>query len=113
MGSIGVFETNTLKKLKKEGFKLGFKLVRGAYMEKERERAQRHNYVSPICVSKSATDLQFNDCLKYVLGNIETISIFFGTHNEQSTQLALDHMSDYKIKVNDNRIWFGQLLWHE
>ena len=64
-------------KAKKEGFKLGFKLVRGAYMEKERERAQKHNYVSPICVSKSGTDLQFNDCLKYMLGNIETISIFF------------------------------------
>ncbi len=97
-------------KAKNEGFKLGFKLVRGAYMEKERERAQRKNYTSPICVSKSATDLQFNDCLKYMLSNIETISIFFGTHNEQSTQLALDLMSDCELEANDNRVWFGQLF---
>jgi proline dehydrogenase len=97
-------------KAKKESFKLGFKLVRGAYMEKERARAKRLDYTSPICISKSATDLQFNDCLKYMLDNIETISVFLGTHNEQSTQLALNHMSNYKIKVNDNRVWFGQLF---
>jgi proline dehydrogenase len=97
-------------KAQEEGFKLGFKLVRGAYMEKERERAQHQNYMSPICISKAVTDLQFDDCLKYMLENIETISVFFGTHNERSTQLVLNLMSENKIKATDNRIWFGQLF---
>jgi len=98
------------QKAQEEGFKLGFKLVRGAYMEKERTRAQQQNYTSPICVTKAASDLQFDDCLRYMLENINTISVFFGTHNERSTQLALQLISDYNIKPNDNRIWFGQLF---
>ncbi|MDC0634926.1 proline dehydrogenase family protein [Flavobacteriaceae bacterium] len=97
-------------KAKKEGFKLGFKLVRGAYMEKERERAKRLNYTSPICVTKSATDDQFNNCLKYILKNLDNAAVFLGTHNEYSTHLALKLMHELRIDIDDPRIWFGQLF---
>lgn len=97
-------------KAKKEGFKLGFKLVRGAYMEKERERAKRLNYTSPICVTKSATDDQFNNCLKYILKNLDHAAVFLGTHNEYSTHLALKLMHELRIDIDDPRIWFGQLF---
>ena len=94
---------------KKEGFLLGFKLVRGAYMEKERDRAEANNYESPICVSKETTDINFNRCLKFMLDHLNTIGVFLGTHNERSTQYALDIMKDKGISKNDSRVWFGQL----
>ena len=95
---------------KEEGFMLGFKLVRGAYMEKERERAERKNYPSPICSTKAATDIQFDDCLAYILNNIDDISVFLGTHNERSTHLALNLMNELDLNIDDPRVWFGQLF---
>lgn len=94
---------------KKEGFLLGFKLVRGAYMEKERDRAEANNYESPICISKEATDINFDQCLKFMFDHLNTIGVFLGTHNERSTQYALDIMKDKGISKNDSRVWFGQL----
>ena len=93
----------------KEGFLLGFKLVRGAYMEKERERAHTNGYKSPICVSKSATDDNFDACLEYILNHLKTVSVFIGTHNEKSTMYAVNFMIKRGISKNDPRIWFGQL----
>lgn len=98
------------QKAKKEGFKLGFKLVRGAYMEKERERAKQKNYTSPICNTKTDTDAQFDSCLTYMMRNIDDIAIFLGTHNERSTYLALNLMQELTIEKEDTRIWFGQLF---
>ncbi|TYB76823.1 proline dehydrogenase [Bizionia gelidisalsuginis] len=97
------------KRAKKEGFKPGFKIVRGAYMEKERERAHELDYESPICKDKFTTDVNFNDCLKYILDNLNDISIFIGTHNEESTYLGMQIMEDLNIDKDDNRVWFGQL----
>lgn len=97
------------KRSKKEGFKLGMKIVRGAYMEKEREKAKEENYASPICVDKKATDYNFNDILTYILNNLEDISLFIGTHNEESSYLAMALMEKLNIDKNDNRVWFGQL----
>jgi proline dehydrogenase len=94
---------------KKSGFTLGIKIVRGAYMEKERERALEKEYESPICESKEATDINFNETLKYILNNLNDISLFIGTHNEYSSYLAIELMNQFKIKKNDNRVWFGQL----
>lgn len=94
---------------KAEGFHLGFKLVRGAYMEKENERAQDLKYHSPICENKFATDTNFDAAAKYVLDNLENISVFIGTHNEDSTYLIMQQMKEKDIKNNDSRIWFGQL----
>jgi len=102
-----------LKKLhersKTDNFKIGMKIVRGAYMEKERLRAKEKNYVSPICESKIGTDENFNNTLTYILSNLDAISLFIGTHNEESSYLAMDLMEDLKISKSDNRVWFGQL----
>ena len=97
------------QRAKSEGFTLGFKIVRGAYMEKERNRAHELNYESPICKDKYTTDVNFNDCLKYIMNNLNDISIFIGTHNEESTYLGMQIMEDLNIDKNDNRVWFGQL----
>ena len=97
------------EKAKQEGFFIGMKLVRGAYMEKENERAIEKNYPSPICTSKEATDENYNASVKYMLDHIDTMSIFEGTHNEESTYYLMDLMETKGIQSTDNRIWFGQL----
>lgn len=90
-------------------FTIGVKIVRGAYMEKERNRAEEKGYASPICPTKEATDLTFDETLEYILRNLDTISLFIGTHNEQSCYLAMDLMHQLNIDKTDNRVWFGQL----
>ena len=97
------------KRAQDKGFKLGFKIVRGAYMEKERDRAEEKGYVSPICENKAATDDNFNETLKYILQHLDDISLFIGTHNEESSYLAMELMEQYGISKSDNRVWFGQL----
>lgn len=94
---------------KQHGFKIGVKLVRGAYMEKERERAEKKAYPSPICETKELTDKNFNDTMEYALKNIDDISVFIGSHNEYSNYLAIDLMEKLNIDKSDNRVWFGQL----
>ncbi|EGV44962.2 proline dehydrogenase [Bizionia argentinensis JUB59] len=94
---------------KKEGFYLGYKIVRGAYMEIEHERALEKDYPTPICESKLATDENFNASAKYILDNLSDISIFVGTHNELSSYMVMDLMREKEIKITDNRVWFGQL----
>jgi proline dehydrogenase len=96
-------------KAKQNNFKLGFKVVRGAYMEKERNRAKELGYKSPICGTKEITDALFNDTITYILSNLDSIHLFIGTHNEESSQLALELMETSKISNNDARVWFGQL----
>lgn len=102
-----------LKKLheraKAEGFYIGMKLVRGAYMEKENGRAQEKGYKSPICVSKQATDENYDAAVLYMVENIDKMAIFAGTHNEQSSYTLMQLMQEKGIAKNDNRIWFGQL----
>lgn len=92
-----------------QGFKLGFKVVRGAYMEKENLRAKRKGYQSPICEDKEATDVNFNAVMTYCINNIEDISMFIGTHNEVSSYMALQLMEQQGIDLDDDRVWFGQL----
>ncbi|WP_269242784.1 proline dehydrogenase family protein [Flavobacterium limnophilum] len=97
------------EKAKQEGFYIGMKLVRGAYMEKENERAVEKGYPTPICPSKEATDENYEAAVKYMVDHIDTMSIFEGTHNEASTYFLMDLMEERGIKLNDDRIWFGQL----
>lgn len=97
------------ERAKNDGFKIGIKIVRGAYMEKERERAKEKGYPSPICKDKTATDLNFNETLTYILNHLKDISIFIGTHNEDSCNLAMELMDNLKISKTDNHVWFGQL----
>ncbi|WP_435579280.1 proline dehydrogenase family protein [Gilvibacter sp.] len=93
-----------------KGFKLGYKIVRGAYMEKENERAEEQGYPTPICKDKGHTDETFNATLRYILENIEDISVFIGSHNEESCYLAMELMAELGIAKNDPRVWFGQLF---
>ena len=94
---------------KVQGFHIGMKLVRGAYMEKENDRAKEKGYKSPICPSKQATDDNFNAAVNYMLSNLDVMSIFAGTHNEDSSYLIMQQMKEKGIANSDNRIWFGQL----
>ncbi len=100
---------NLHQKAKSKGYKLGFKIVRGAYMEKENERAIEKGYKTPICESKKATDDNFNEIMKYIMDNLEDIELFIGTHNESSTYIAMDMMEEDGISRSDSRVWFGQL----
>lgn len=97
------------QRAKAKGYKLGFKIVRGAYMEKENERALEKGYKTPICESKKATDDNFNEVMKYILDNLDDIELFVGTHNESSTYLAMELMKQKEISRKDTRVWFGQL----
>ncbi len=90
-------------------YMLGLKLVRGAYMEKERERAAKMNYPSPIQPSKSAADKDYEDALKFCMEHLDRISICAGTHNEKSSQLLIELMLQKNIPNNHPHIWFSQL----
>ena len=92
-----------------QGFKVGAKLVRGAYLEKENERARKMGYLSPICETKEATDVCFNSCLTYCLNNLDDLSVYIGSHNEVSNYLALQIMDEKGIANDDERVWFAQL----
>jgi len=102
-----------LKKLhniaKAENFHIGMKLVRGAYMEKENKRAEEKGYPTPICASKEDTDINYDTTVIYMMENLEKMSIFAGTHNEESSYKLMELMQKMNIAKNDNRIWFGQL----
>jgi proline dehydrogenase len=97
------------EKAKKQGFKVGVKIVRGAYMEKENARAKKHNYTSPICENKEATDVNYNSAMSYCLAHLDDINVFLGTHNEVSNYLALQTIEDKNLSLSDQRIWFCQL----
>ncbi|HRI80238.1 MAG TPA: proline dehydrogenase family protein [Cyclobacteriaceae bacterium] len=89
---------------------LGVKLVRGAYMEKERERAAKMGYADPIHPTKEATDKAFNDALAFCIDQKQRVSVVCGSHNEYSNQFLTILMEKHSMKPNDNRVWFAQLL---
>lgn len=92
-----------------KGYHIGIKFVRGAYMEKENERAAEMGYRSPICGSKAETDASFDAAIAYSLERLDTISVFAGTHNEASSYLLMELMGTKGIPNNDPRVWYGQL----
>lgn len=92
-----------------KGFHIGMKVVRGAYMEKERERAEEMNYSSPICKDKQATDDNYNEAIRYMMEH-HNMALFAGTHNEESSYLLMDLVKEHKLKSNHPYVWFGQLL---
>ncbi|MDB4534145.1 proline dehydrogenase family protein [Vicingaceae bacterium] len=101
-------EINTIAN--NEDFKIGLKLVRGAYIEKERARAVKMNYADPMQKTKENTDKDFNLALKFCIENISNTSFCCATHNEKSTSLLIQLMEDNNIKINDDRVYFAQLL---
>ena len=90
-------------------FKFGFKLVRGAYMEKERIDALKNGYNSPICSDKNETDKNFNNGIDLMFNNINSVDFFIASHNEFSTIKTVKLMKKHGIKEDDEKVWFGQL----
>jgi proline dehydrogenase len=100
---------NLHQKAQEMDFIAGLKFVRGAYMEKERIRAEEMIYPSPIQPDKASTDRDFNEALKYCTRNITRFVIFCGTHNEDSCQLLVSLMEENNFEPADKRFWFSQL----
>ena len=98
------------QELTSEGIYVGIKLVRGAYMEKERKRALENGYVSPIQVDKASSDRDYDAGLKYCVDHIENMAICAGTHNENSSRLLMNLMAEKGLSKDDHRIYFSQLL---
>jgi proline dehydrogenase len=105
---IAVLEAD-IRAARKEKFFLGSKFVRGAYMERERDRARKLRYPDPIQPDKESTDRDYNLALKITLDNIDVVSIFNGTHNEFSSFYLAELMTERKMDPADQRIWFSQL----
>ncbi len=101
---------NTIDLARKAGFKMGYKLVRGAYMEKERERALDNDYDSPIQPDKPATDENFDAGLRMCFEHRDIIATCLGTHNENSSRLLTELMSEENVPSNDPHFWFAQLF---
>jgi len=95
---------------KKENFYLGLKLVRGAYHEKEIDRAKKYNYKCPVYTRKEDSDNDFNLGLEICIKNIDIVSICAGTHNEISSTKLINLLKKYKIDKNDKRVYLSQLL---
>ena len=114
--TVQMYRTKRIEALNKElkiaeenNFFLGYKFVRGAYMEKERNRAAEMNYEDPIQPTKEATDVNYNAAIDFVLNNLDRVSAFFGTHNEKSTELVMDKMKEKGLENSNPHLYFGQL----
>ncbi len=104
------FLEDCLQKAKKHNISYGIKLVRGAYMEKERNRAKEMGYLSPIQIDKESTDRDYDLALDYILKNINYLSLVAGTHNENSSKKLALSLEKHNITKDDSRIFFAQLL---
>lgn len=103
------FLKESIEKARTGNYFLGVKFVRGAYMERERLRALRMGYPSPICNTKQETDNSYNQALMITLDNLDIAELFSGTHNEESNQLLVNEIEKRKLNHNDSRIWISQL----
>ena len=99
-----------LTRAKEEGFIYGVKIVRGAYMEKERKRAEAKGYTDPIQPNKAATDRDYNAALELILSNLEHMAVVVGTHNEASIELAATLMTKHSIAFDSQRVYVAQLF---
>lgn len=111
-----MYRHDTLARLKKahdvameKGYLHGAKLVRGAYMEKERDRAAEKGYPSPIQPTKESSDRDYNASLEFCVENIKTMGLVSGSHNETSNLLLTELISKYGINPSDESIYFAQL----
>jgi proline dehydrogenase len=94
---------------RQQGFVLGLKLVRGAYMEKERARAREMGYDSPIQPDKASADNDFNAAVRYCLENLSDIAVVIASHNEESNRLAAATMDELGISHKHPHVHFSQL----
>lgn len=86
------------------------KLVRGAYMEKERDRAEEMGYPDPIQPDLAATNRDYNLALEFAVDHIDRFALCAGTHNEASCLLLANLMEEKGLKKDDDRVYFAQLL---
>jgi proline dehydrogenase len=100
----------SIRHARSNNYKAGFKIVRGAYMEKERKRAAELNLPSPIQPDKHSTDADYNKALLLIIENIDIAALCCGTHNEESCLLLAERMKERKLANNHPNIWFSQLL---
>lgn len=114
--TIQLYRTIGYKKLREafhsaamHNYFLGVKLVRGAYMEKERERADENGYESPVFPDKEGSDDAFNKALVFCMDNKQRISMMCGSHNEYSNYYLTMLMEKYNVMPNDRHVWFAQL----
>lgn len=92
-----------------KGYLLGAKLVRGAYMEKEAERAEKYGYPSPIQPSKAATDKDYNSGVEFCIENKDIVFLMSGSHNENSNYLVAELMNKYGVDPKSDKVFFAQL----
>ncbi len=104
------FLKQSFEKATAAGYHLGAKLVRGAYMEKERQRAQEKGYPSPIQDTKADSDRDYDLALQFCTDHADRIALCAGTHNEASSKLLVQLMADKKIDAGNKYIFFSQLL---
>ena len=93
-----------------QNYALGVKLVRGAYMEKERQKAHEDNYCEPVHETKAGTDNDFNAAMEYTVENRDVISVCVGTHNEYSCKRLVELMTQHHVQPTDTHFYFAQLL---
>lgn len=103
------FLKSSFEKAKEKNFFLGEKLVRGAYMEKERRRAEELNYPSPIQPDKESTDKDFDSSVEFCITHLEKISVVIASHNEQSNLTAVELLTKNGININHPHVHFSQL----
>ncbi len=101
---------NIIELSEKEGFYLGVKLVRGAYLEKETRRAKEMGYKNPMQKDLASTHEDYNKALTICMDHIDHTFIFAGTHNEYSTKYLTELMNQHHLEPGDSRVWFAQLL---
>ena len=90
-------------------FILGVKLVRGAYMEKERARAAEKGYKSPIQPSKESADKDYNEAVRFCVDHLENIAVIVASHNEYSNLLATQLLQERGYPLNHPHVHFSQL----
>ncbi len=108
-GSLPFLRTS-IRKAQKLGYVLGAKLVRGAYMEKERARAAEKGYPDPIQPDKASTDRDFDEAVELCLQDLDKLAVFIGTHNELSNLKAIEVMERLNIPHDHKNVYFSQLL---
>lgn len=103
------FLMDSYEAAKERKFLLGAKLVRGAYMEKERRRAEEKNYLSPIQPDKESSDKDYNSGLAFCADRLDRISLIVASHNEYSNLLATQLLQQKGLPLNHPHIHWSQL----
>jgi proline dehydrogenase len=103
------FLVQSYEAAKQRGFLLGAKLVRGAYMEKERKRAAEKGYPSPIQPDKETTDKDYNEAVRFCIDHLDQIGLIVASHNEYSNMLASKLVQEKGLGLDHPHLHFSQL----